>query len=163
MTLARVSLEVGDQARDLVLGRPAVTLAAVTHQAQALKRDAAEVDRFDLHRQAVHGGGVLDHELDEAHIDPDGCGPGALAHALTPKLNDPLAIKVVDADPTQLTLEGEKRGLLGTPRRLPHLAHVGDVQVHQVAEGTDAFDAARLRVSPRSISRSRSTAQSWAS
>jgi hypothetical protein len=92
--LARVAVEVGDELGEFVVGGSPVALVALADQAQPLQCDPPEVDLFDGDRQAVHGGGVRQHQADCADIHRDHHRTGALRRARAAELDDQVAVEL---------------------------------------------------------------------
>ena len=83
-----------DHASQFVVRRPAIALIALADQAETLERDAGQIDRLDRDSQAMHGGGVGSEAFDDADIDADGHGAGALRARALAELDKALAIEL---------------------------------------------------------------------
>lgn len=85
-----------EEGLELPLRRTPVAFITLPDQAEPSERDTREFDRFHAYEQAMHGGGVGDHELDRADVHRERDWACALFGAHPAELKDPLAVELDD-------------------------------------------------------------------
>ena len=135
-----------DEAFDLRLGRATVALDPLADEAEHAQRDPCEVDRLRRVGEAMDRRAIRQQGADVAKVAAEGHPAGALSGSGFAELNRGFPVKIGQADPAQPTLEELHAVGLRTAGRLADALHVADVQIDQVAEGLDAFQLARDRL-----------------
>lgn len=125
-----------------------IPLCALADEAKAFQRNTRQIDGLRGDVETMDRGRMGDDHLDNVDVDPEGYRSGASLGPHLAVVDQFLPIEVADLLLPQIALERCERDDLAASGRFPYLAHIGYMEVDEVAKGLEAGDGRLVRCQP---------------
>lgn len=104
------------------------------NETKPLQHNAGQIDAFNANFWPVDGGGARQDHLDDAEVDPQRHGPGALVWTFAAILDELVTIEVADLFFHEVALQCRECRRLAASGWFPYGAYIGYMKFNQVTE-----------------------------